>query len=243
MTESDLRLIAEEPRPGDEDASSDSLSGVTWISSVEARRIVAQAAGSRVEAEALLIEAMAGGTIYTRGVPNDVERRRAVQSSCGLSEDDDFRKIWIEASYWAGATNEDRSKWNWQSGEFVSTLPDSSLPVRYFDVEFPEFELKELCVENGLININVVGENSIETDIDKNVGGRSSGKHGQPIAEMAIKLFLMGDEFNRETGKTVSYDLKGAYKSYKIPPPSDPNLNQISWGILRAVKDARNARE
>lgn len=223
-----------------------------WISSQEARVRVRKVAGSRVEAEALLIEAIVGGAFPIRGVPSDAEHRNAVQAACGLPLERDFQAIPIERNFWLAANENDQSKWNWLTGEFSSTMIDGK-QVTYFGVQFPHFEISALCLDHGLSSAkeevfpHEADGSRIAINIDtpqtqtaaSKVGGRPTLKHGAAIAETVIMLLHKDESFSREKGVTVAHDLAKAYERHGNTRPSEKNLLSMSWEILAAVKAAR----
>jgi len=250
MSISDVRWIAEGgPSESDDDRPDFPIDEVKrrafdaiWTPALEARVRVTKAAGSRMEAVALLSEAVIGGAMWARGVPSDAGHRRSVQSQLGLPENDDFQAIPIEPSFWAGATDQDKSRWNWMTGEFCSSGSEPGRPAVYFNVEFAGFEVDALCEDNGLTIPAASPQGSQPLLPGKNRGGRSSGKHGEPIAEMAIRLYNMDNEFARYTGEAIAIELAEIYTRLGVAAPSQPNLEDISYGIRRAVKAARQGR-
>jgi hypothetical protein len=79
-----------------------------------------------------------------------------------------------------------------------------------------------------------------EQPASKPKGGRSSDKHGEPIARVTIALMnATATEFSRTTGEALVPDLRTAYSEAGATPPSDQNLLGIAYGVLRAVKNAR----
>lgn len=73
-------------------------------------------------------------------------------------------------------------------------------------------------------------------------GGRTSEKHGWPIAKMTMRLLKEPpDQFARWTGEALEPELKKLYAAQGQGFPSTANLVNISRGVLRAVREARNS--
>lgn len=227
-----------------------------WMSAQSARVMLAKFS-SRAEALGFLKEALLAGVLQSRGVFADSQRRTAVQMAFGLPEHTDFQRVPIAFDFWLNASDGDQAKWNWLTGEFSVSGSQSGEVDSYFDVEFRIAEIRGLLVEQGLVPpskvaatteggvceepttaIDVVTKASATAKAPK-VGGRNNGKHGRPIAEVAIRLFLMDDRFARYTGQGLAEELRQAYLGHETAPPSEDNLISIASGIVTAVRKAR----
>jgi len=247
MKRPDLRYAAEGPPGADEEVLKDGpidhdekrAFDQMWISAHDARTHVSKAAGSRVEALALLREALVGGMMWTRGVPSGAEHRNKVQADFGLSVNDDCQRVPIHPSFWAAATKEDEAKWNWPAGEFSASLGDPSEPQKYFGVEFPIIDVDALCEDNGLtIGATATSEMS-PPSLGNGKGGRPSGNHGEPIARLTLKLSAVDGTLDNYTGESLVPELVEEYVNAGLRVPGDANLLGFCRGILRVARAAR----
>lgn len=211
-----------------------------WMPPMEALLAITKAVNSRDEAIHLLRDALSGGALVTRGIRANELMRGGKELGLGLLEAECVRQQ-IPAPFWAGASAADERSWSWIAGSFKSACADGLKLgcTEYFEVEFARVDIRGLFEDYGLDSEyqSVDRRASIERPVNK--GGRPSSKHGEPIAELSIKLFRMGDEFNRYTGESLATELKDAYANYSLPIPIEENLKGISYGILRAVRRAR----
>lgn len=71
----------------------------------------------------------------------------------------------------------------------------------------------------------------------KKTGGRPSGKHGEPIARITIRLIGQTDKQRAATtAASLANDLIDEYRALDLPPPSLDNAERDAAGILRAVR-------
>lgn len=67
--------------------------------------------------------------------------------------------------------------------------------------------------------------------------GRSSGKHGEPIATLTLRYRnLPRLELNRLTGAALEDELRAEYIRHGYGVPSEKNRESICVGLLRAIK-------
>jgi hypothetical protein len=76
------------------------------------------------------------------------------------------------------------------------------------------------------------------TDVGKgNKGGRPSGKAGEPIARITIRLMkLSREEFATQTASALASDLIAEYSRLGLSPPALSNAEREAAGILRALR-------
>jgi hypothetical protein len=70
-----------------------------------------------------------------------------------------------------------------------------------------------------------------------NKGGRPSGKAGEPIARITIRLAkLSREELATQTASALAFDLIAEYERLNLLPPALSNAEREAAGILRALR-------
>lgn len=73
--------------------------------------------------------------------------------------------------------------------------------------------------------------------VQRNKGGRPSGKAGEPIAAVTIRLMrLSPEELAEQTAASLAMDLVEEYKRLGLVPPVLSNAEREAAGILRALR-------
>ena len=71
-----------------------------------------------------------------------------------------------------------------------------------------------------------------------NKGGRPSGKAGEPIARLTIRLMkLSSEELQTQTASALALDLMAEYTRLNLIPPALSNAEREAAGILRALRN------
>jgi hypothetical protein len=71
----------------------------------------------------------------------------------------------------------------------------------------------------------------------RNKGGRPSGKAGEPISRITMRLMkLSREELLTQTASALALDLISEYARLNLLPPSPSNAEREAAGILRAVR-------
>lgn len=217
-----------------------------WITPMNARIAIEKVVGSPSEALLHLLDALKGGTVVSSGIPKIELVRHDDQTPLAMPEKFLSRHL-ISSSFWTDASAIDERSWSWRGGIFQCSAAGVA---NYIDVGFARVDVRGLCDElrderegHSTATLPVETTPPAEADVGApRKGGRTSDKHGAPIAELAIRLYNMDDEFNRYTGPVVEAELVQAYRSHRVSPPSESNIRGISHGILRAVRAARGER-
>lgn len=69
-------------------------------------------------------------------------------------------------------------------------------------------------------------------------GGRPGGFHGEPIANLTLRLHTLSpEELARYTQDAVGAELIEEYRRLKLQPPSVENATRFGGGILRALRN------
>ena len=71
----------------------------------------------------------------------------------------------------------------------------------------------------------------------RNQGGRPSGKAGEPIARITIRLMkLSREELAAQTASALAFDVVAEYTRLNLLPPALSNAEREAAGILRALR-------
>jgi len=182
----------------------------TLISPGIARSRLAERLSSPTAAEAFLLRYAAAGHIYAQA---DMTIPKGAAPVRGKRVD---REAWAKLKSKAPSTL-------WTQSTLTTSLCD------FIGITFAQEDIDRVADEFG-------GAPSAP-DLRKDKGGRISGKHGEPIATIALRLTLLAEaELNRLTGTALAEDLREEYRRLGYGIPSDTNLASIAVGIIKAVR-------
>lgn len=86
--------------------------------------------------------------------------------------------------------------------------------------------------------VALIASAQIEARSKGNTGGRPSGKAGEPIARLTIRLMtLSSEELADQTASALAIDLIAEYKRLNLLPPALSNAEREAAGILRALRN------
>lgn len=132
----------------------------------------------------------------------------------------------------------------WQVGgasirfKIGGTPTDTTLVGLHFD----ERDILKLAAEHALPSPSSIGPLQLNSR-PRDTGGRSSSKHGAPIAVMALRYAQLSlPVLNRTKAISLQQDLIDLYKEFGVEPPKGKNLEGICGGILHALRDPEMRR-
>ena len=128
----------------------------TYLSSERSVAILTRAVGSREAALSILSDALRGGVV----------------SALGRNADDHKNRIRpVPPAVWRDATDQDRQRWSWSGGVFISSSRELLTlgGNRYENVTFDTLSILNLCEQHGDPN------NLCDTPAAKNEMGESDG--------------------------------------------------------------------
>lgn len=106
--------------------------------------------------------------------------------------------------------------------------------VDLIGLRFDASDIRALAAQHGLV--------SATPPPGRDKGGRLSGKHGKPIARITMRLLKMSDrDLQRCTGEGLSIELNKEYNDAGYGMPSPDNSASICVGIIKAVRESREA--
>lgn len=128
----------------------------------------------------------------------------------------------------------------WDTGYLERGLPNRGLDInanrwiRLFDIRFwPE------GLPGGADSVSDATKPEVnEPSMGKPKGGRPSGKHGEPIARITMRMLsLPPQELASFTAASLAQELIAEFKRLNLVPPSLDNAERDAAGILRAVRN------
>jgi hypothetical protein len=149
---------------------------------------------------------------------------------------DGERAVEIPLEAWADA------QVDWMSGNLVSTdhrHRRAWRKIEAFALEVRRDQLERLFPHQADGSADT-GTSSPSASAGREKRGRPSGRNGEPIAHVTIRLMNMEPgEFERHTATAVAEDLIEEYRKLALAPPNLSNAESDAAGILRAVRAAR----
>lgn len=120
------------------------------------------------------------------------------------------------------------------TAEFWRTGQWKKGPVEYFGVRFCQEDIDKVVKDHA------GSFASTAVSVVSTASGRTSEKHGEPIATLALRLGALPiEEINRISAAKLRDDLAKEYKVIGSTPPCEKNLASIAAGIRRAVLKKR----
>ncbi|MCT2399024.1 hypothetical protein [Novosphingobium mangrovi (ex Huang et al. 2023)] len=116
------------------------------------------------------------------------------------------------------------------TAEFWRTGQWKKGPVEYFGVRFCQEDIDKVVKDHA------GSFASTAVSVVSTASGRTSEKHGEPIATLALRLGALPlEELNRISPTQLRKELAKEYSRIGCLPPSEKNLNSIAAGVRRAV--------